>query len=312
MRRRLAIHGGAGRRHRGSAMIEFAVVAPIITLLGTLILQWVMVLHAKNVINHAGFMAARAGSTGNADMDRVVDAYAKASMALYGGGLTSGELQVAYGRALADIAQSARVEILNPTKQSFDDWGDEALRKRYGARAIPNGGLAFKDPKEVRNGSGQSIHDANLFKLRITHGIELNVPMARTLIPFLMSWVDRGADPFTTALYAARRLPLVTHVTLHMHSDAVEGKGSVSAGAGSSGAGGSAGSGLAGSVSVPGLGNGGSPSDPGSPETPLAPPPDCLTAACTVLQVPAQTSAPVDPGGGPAPCPATAPGLSAT
>jgi Flp pilus assembly protein TadG len=45
---------------RGSAMIEFAVVAPIITLLGLALLQYAMLFFAKNQINHAGFMAVLA------------------------------------------------------------------------------------------------------------------------------------------------------------------------------------------------------------------------------------------------------------
>lgn len=299
MSRRSFPPGVARRAHRGSAMIEFAVVAPIITLLGTLIIQWVMVLHARNLVNHAAFMAARAGSTGNADMGRVTDAYARASMALYGGGLDPDELQAAYGRARADMAQATQFEILNPTKESFDDWAEEDLRHRYGARAIPNGGLAFKSPREVRSGSGQSIHDANILKLKVTHGYELKVPLAKQLIPYLLTWVDTSADAFTAGLYQTRRIPLVTQVTLHMHSDPIE---HVNA----SGPGGSAsgnGAGGAGSVSSAGLGNQGSPSDPGSPEPPFRPPPNCLTSACTVLQVPVQTATPVDPGGGSEPLP---------
>jgi Flp pilus assembly protein TadG len=64
-------HHRLGRRQRGSAMIEFAVVGPLLTLIGTLMLQFVSMYNAKNLVNHASFMAARAGSMANASMTSV-------------------------------------------------------------------------------------------------------------------------------------------------------------------------------------------------------------------------------------------------
>ena len=53
------------KRQRGSAIIEFIVVGPIITLLGLASIQYGLLFFAKNQYNHAAFMAARAGTTGN-------------------------------------------------------------------------------------------------------------------------------------------------------------------------------------------------------------------------------------------------------
>ena len=53
-------------RQLGSAMIEFVVVGPVLTLIGMVILQYSLLFNAKNMVNHASFMAARAGSMGNA------------------------------------------------------------------------------------------------------------------------------------------------------------------------------------------------------------------------------------------------------
>ena len=63
-------------RQRGSAMIEFTIVGPVLTLLSTVILQYSLMFNAKNLIGHASFMAARAGSMGNADLGTVQAAYA--------------------------------------------------------------------------------------------------------------------------------------------------------------------------------------------------------------------------------------------
>jgi outer membrane protein OmpA-like peptidoglycan-associated protein len=262
---------GSRRRQRGSAMIEFAVVGPVLTLLGTTILQYSLLFNAKNVVNHASFMAARAGSMAHADLGTVTDAYTRALIPLYGGGRNAAELAEAFGKATADLVGNARIELLNPTKESFDDWNDADLQAKYGKRAIPNGALASRDPSEVRGASGQNIHDANLIKLKITHGYELKVPLAGTMMQFMMKWGDTGKDPFVTALYDSRRIPIVTHVTLQMQSDALE---------------------PANPVSVPGPGNGGHPTDPGFPEDPGKGPPRCQTIGCSV-----DGSSPTDPSG---------------
>ena len=269
--------GATGQR--GSAMIEFAIVGPIITLLGLAILQYAMLFFAKNQINHAGFIAARAGSTGHADLTTVQTAYVRALLPLYGGGRDSPELAAAYGRAAADVAGHARIELLNPTRESFDDWNDAALQSAIGSgrRVIPNAGLAFRNPTEIKGSSGQSIHDANLIKLRITHGYEPKVPLIGPIYTRYLNWLDNRTDAFHTRLIDAGRIPVESHVTLQMQSDAIE---------------------PADPVSLPGLGNAGHPSDPGDPVVVATAPPACLTVGCTVPR------SPVDPGGGggPGPC----------
>jgi hypothetical protein len=250
------------KSQRGSAMIEFAVVGPILTLIGTIILQYAMMFNAKNLVNHASFMAARAGTMGNASLSTVEQAYARALIPLYGGGRDAGELAQAFVKVQTDLAGNAKLELLNPTKESFDDWGDEDLRQKYGARAIPNSSLAFKDPNQIKGNSGQNIQDANLIKLKITHGYELKVPLAGTMIQFMMKWMDNGRDSFATDMYSKRRIPLVTHVTMQMQSDPIEPSNP---------------------ISVAGMGNNGNPTDPGMPADTPRDQPRCITAGCTVI-----------------------------
>lgn len=259
--------GAISRRERGSAMIEFAVVGPVITLLGMAILQYGMLFFAKNQINHAGFMAARAGSMGNASLSSVRQAYVRALIPLYGGGRNTNELAQAWTKANSDIAANAKIELLNPTKESFDDWNDEELQNTVGngRRVIPSSGLAFRDPDEMRGNSGQSIQDANLIKIRITHGYEMKVPLINTVMQFMLRWSDDGSDPFVTGLYENRRIPVVSHVTLQMQSDAVEPDNP---------------------VSMPGKGNDGQPNNPGESDVDTTPPPNCLTIGCTVIADP--------------------------
>jgi Flp pilus assembly protein TadG len=250
-------------RQRGSAMIEFAVVGPLIAMLGLGLLQYGMLFFAKNQINYATFMAGREGSVAHADLGAVRQAYARALAPLYGGGENPAEVAEAVGKAGADTADNVRIELLNPTKESFNDWNDPALQtllKTGGRRAIPNSALATK-AVEVRTSSGQSLQDANLLKLKITHGYLPKVPFVSKLYLTYLKWLDPHNDAFFSKLVDAGRIPVVTHVTVEMQSDAIESDAN---------------------VSIPGPGNGGKPTNPGDPPVNSGPPPECTNLGCEV------------------------------
>jgi len=260
---------------RGAAMVEFTVVGPIITLLGLATLQYGMLYFAKVQINHAGFMAAREGTTANANMDSVYTAYLRALVPLYGGGQSPAELAAALAKATDDAGANGlgnvNIELLNPTKESFQDWNDVPLQAKLrtgNRRVIPNSGQAFKS-QAIGPTSGQTIQDANLIKLRITHGYLPKVPLIKNMYGAYLTWLDPKNDAFHTKLLADGRIPVVTNVTLHMQSDAIE-----------PGA----------PVSTPGLGNGGKSTNPGDPPVSRDPPPSCNTASCTSTE-PAQPPA---------------------
>lgn len=252
-------------KQKGSAMIEFAIVAPIITLLGLATLQYGLLFFAKNQYNHAVFMAARAGSTGNANFAAIEKEYARALVPVYGGGTTGTDIAASYTRALTDVQANALIEVLNPTAESFADFNDPSLSARIGngKRVIPNGGQLIRSALIVRAASGQNIQDANLLKLRITHGFKPQVPLIGFLYTRYLQWLDTGANPFNTAMIASQRIPVVSHVTVQMQSDAIEDR----------------------VVSTPGLGNGGATVNPSElAPIPAAPPPRCQSTACGTLQ----------------------------
>lgn len=265
-----AVHLTRTARQRGAAMLEFAVVAPLIAMLGLGTLQYAMLFFAKNQINYAAFMAGREGSVANADLGAVRQAYTRALAPLYGGGESPAEVAEAVGKAGADVAENLRIELLNPTKESFSDWNDPALQtllKTGSRKVIPNSSLATK-PVEVKSASGQSLQDANLLKLRITHGYQPKVPFISKFYITYLKWLDPHNDSFYTKLVEAGRIPVVTHVTLQMHSDAIESGDT---------------------VSIPGSGNGGKPTNPGDPPVTSDPPPECTNLSC---EVPGSTTPP--------------------
>lgn len=257
----------ADARQRGSALVEFTIVGPLITLIGLAVLQYALLFFAKNQYNYGAFMAARAGSMQNASMGAIESAYVKALVPLYGGGQSTADLARSYAKAQADVAGHLQIQILNPTRQAFDDWNDTTLQNSegQGSKVIPNVGQAFKNPTQIGVSSGESIQDANLIKLRITQGVKPVVPFVGYIYTKFLQWADPHTDPFHTAMLAAGRLPMVMNVTVQMQSDAIE-SGSF--------------------ASIPGQGNNGNPVDPGNPPLPTDPPPQCATVGCTVSTTP--------------------------
>lgn len=260
------VAGMRDKAERGSAMIEFTVVGPIITLLGLSILQYGMLFFARTQINYAAFMAAREGAVAHASVSSAYAAYTRALIPLYGGGQTPAQLAASLAKANADLGANgsgnASIELLNPTRQSFDDWNDvhrQIALHTGNRRVIPYSGQNLKEQK-VGATSGQTIQDANLIKLRITHGYLPKVPLVKNLYATYLKWLDPHTDAFHTKLLASGRIPVVTHVTVHMQSDAIEGNSLVSA---------------------PGPGNGGTPVNPGDPPVTSVPPPACDNLSCT-------------------------------
>lgn len=277
-------------RQRGAAMVEFVVIGPVITLLGLATMQSAMLFFAKNQVNHASFMAARAGATDHANLDSVQTAFTLALAPLFAKGTGAQDVAAAVASAGADLAGSVRIELINPTKESFSDWNDPDLQtvlKTGAQRVIPNSGQAFRN-QDVRAASGQTIQDANLIKLRITYGYAPKVPLMKSIFSTYLTLFDSNSDSFHSALVAAGRVPMVSNVTLHMQSDAIE---------------------PANPISTPGAGGDGGPSTPPAPTPTPAPAPAPIPVpapAPTPAPAPAPTPTPT-PSPDPAPTPAPTP-----
>lgn len=241
---------------RGATLVEFVVVVPTLLFMLMNLIQYGLLYHAKSQLNYATFEAARAGTTGNADPAAIRTAFTRALTGYYGGGSTTAQLATSHAKAKADTnAANVRIEILSPTKESFDDYASPALKSRLklSSRVIPNSNLAFiqcpidvsgcnKDPKT--NASGQTLADANLLKIRITYGIPKHkqIPLAGKFMNWALSILNSGdPDAFRQSLVAAGRIPVVTHTVMRMQSPAYENA----------------------NASLPGTGNDGKPEDPG-------------------------------------------------
>lgn len=208
-------------------MTEFVVVAPVLLLIGLALLQYALLFVAKNQVNHAAFMATRAGSMHNATAESISTAYLRHLAPLYGGGSDPSEVAQAVARATTDMQGNYRIELINPSRASFDDFNEPALRETLStdARVIPNSGLPLRDPAVIGRHSGQNIFDANLIKVRITHGYKPGVPMVGRVFAKALEVAHEASetrDDFAGRLIAAGRVPITTDITLHMNSPAIE------------------------------------------------------------------------------------------
>lgn len=289
------------KKQTGASTVEFVAVAPALLLIGLGIVHYGLLFFARNNIDYAAFEAARAGAVANADLAAVETAYKKALIPLYGGGRTQQELQDSYARVKNDLtSETLKIELLNPTKESFDDWNAKALQDDKdvgnGKRVIPvlmqNYPQALanwqmtRDPKSIGPTSGQTLSDASLIKVRIIHGYKPQVPIIGKMVAYLAGYNEQ--DTFKKQLYDAGRIPIVSHVTMQMQSNAIEST----------------------NVSSPGMGNDGHPVNPnpgdGSGTATADPSPPCTGDFCTAQTTPAcdPTKDPNCGSGGQDTCPA--------
>lgn len=271
----------AKHAYTGATLVEFLVIAPtlLFMILGTM--QTGLVFHAKSNLKYAAFEAARTGTMTHNNINQMLNSFARAMTGYYGGGRTTKELADSRAKAFADInSSSTQIQILSPTKESFDDYNSPSLAKRLGVktRVIPNTNIAFLNCPNDRpscnadpssNQSGQTLQDANLLKIKITYGI----PVSKQ-VPFIGKFyvkVLEGlkgirdetsvltglnaplkttavSDAFKLALLKQGRIPVEVYSTMRMQSEAFEN----------------------GNISNPGSGNGGTPVNPDADTSEIA------------------------------------------
>ena len=278
----------APQAQRGTTLVEFVIAGPLVLFILLVLMQYALLFHARSQLNYATSEAARAGTVANARPAAIRAAFERAMTGYHGGGTTTAELAASRARAHAE-APFTRIEVLSPTRESFDDFHSPALATRLGAagRVIPNTHLAHLvcpidrpncpgDP--AANASGQTLQDANLLKLRITYGIPAGrqIPLAGPFMARAIAALDPvDGDAFRAGLVAGGRIPVVTHIVMRMQSPAIE----------------------AGNASAPGPGNGGAPVDPGPPSGgPGLPVCTVTDPACTAPPAPIPASDPLPVG----------------
>lgn len=225
------------RHQRGVSMVEFVIVFPVAVMFVLALLQVGLLYMAKQTLNHATFIAARAGSLNNANVDIMRGTMVR-GLIPFKQNLTETNDVIRMGAARAaawgDGALYLRVERMNPSPQSFSDFGltDPATNQRY----IPNDNLEWRNANIVGSQSRQNIRDANILKLRTVYGYEMKVPLIAGLVRRVMCSGTTGVGAWDVSLldalspastdcllyYMNGRIPIESFAIIEMQSRAIE------------------------------------------------------------------------------------------
>lgn len=228
---RLIWRGGRGGRAQprgplrqiGSLMLETLIALPILLVMGLSVVQWALVHEARAFVDHGALMAARAGALENARLGPMRQALARALTPLRAPDSSVAAFETAVrARALPEVMTHARLRLLNPTREAFDDHG------RRGENGRPY--LPFRDMQHRSRTpgarSGLSIQEATLLRVQVTYGFPLKVPYAGWFIAKAAlggSWLGSGWGAREQLMLRANRLPIVATATVRMQSRAVAG-----------------------------------------------------------------------------------------
>ncbi len=204
---------GNRRFQKGASIAELVVVLPAMALLGLGSFEAVLAFRAKSLLNFASYEGVRSGSIRNANLADIQAAVARGLTPLYGASSSNTDIIQANLKAKIDIALPyTRIEILNPTRQAFADFGVVVK----GMTQIPNDNLIARSTA-IGATSRVNIQDANLLKIRVTYGYRLSTIVAR-FVTRLMSAID----PANSLYYSNGRIPMVAQAVMHMQSPAYQ------------------------------------------------------------------------------------------
>jgi RHS repeat-associated protein len=207
--------GGVLRRNRGASIVEAVIALPVLLVVILGAIQFGLVYEAKAALNHASLQAARAGAVNHADPNAIRRGLARGLVPLFSPESSLTDVARLIGRIDSELATDARIRILNPTREAFDDFGTEV----DGQREIPNDRL-YARSTAVGSRSGLNIQDANLLKVQVTYGFELHVPLVNWFIAHVLLGVNGSADAFEQQLLRRNRLPIMATATVRMQTPA--------------------------------------------------------------------------------------------
>ena len=175
--------------------MEFVIVFPVAVLFVLALIQVGFMYMAKLSLNHATFMAARAGALNNAWMGPIRETLIRGLSPFYQDSSVDSDWQrlvVAYALATVDAVPFLDIALLNPSDGAFADFGvrDAARRVTY----IPNDNLEWRSDT-VGARSGVNLRDANLLKIRVVYGYELKVPLMANILRWTMCGGGSAAVP---------------------------------------------------------------------------------------------------------------------
>lgn len=200
-----------GWRQWGAAIVETTIALPLLIVVILAAIQFGFIYQAKATLNHAALQAARAGAVENAAPQAIRLGLARGLAPLRSPDASLQGVVESVARVEGELLTDARIRILNPTREAFDDFAVEV----DGVRELPNDRLHARDTA-LGATSELNLQDANLLRVEITYGYELKVPLINGLLSRLSLVGER--DAFHQQLLRRHRLPIVSTATVRMQS----------------------------------------------------------------------------------------------
>lgn len=238
--------GSRSIRANGQAMVEYLIVLPSLLLLILGSIQFALVFMAKATLDLAAFDGARNGAVYNASMFHIKTGIAEGLAPLFQKGMSGGPSLTgavearAYALLVTEDPLKVKVDILNPSKQAFQDFATKVpFITQAGSvsymQAIPNARLLYKSTNPG-SASNESIQDANLLKIQVHYCYPLIIPFVNTTIQTIMSvvgttpssswvlthasYIGRDTALWDQVCYKQGGMPLVADGTALMQSPA--------------------------------------------------------------------------------------------
>ncbi|WP_454763253.1 TadE/TadG family type IV pilus assembly protein [Cupriavidus campinensis] len=179
------------RKVGGASMVEFIIVLPVLLLLCLGIIQFGLLYQAKATLDYAALQAARAGALDHGRNATMRSGLARGLTPLFAHspGLGGQQQALLYSNAELLKPGAYRIDVINPTSSALQDFGRAGEYAGATIREIPNDTLGFRSTA-AGPGSGISVQDANLLKIRVTYCYAMYVPFANRTIFSLMNAID--------------------------------------------------------------------------------------------------------------------------
>ncbi len=222
-------------------MLEWLIAVPVLLFFALVIVQFSLLVQARQALRLGAMEAAREASVSHADPQAALRGLARGLAPwLHGAGKAQdalvGPLQTQVLLGLAVQSGQLKITQLSPTASSFQDWAEPARdafgRPMDGVLEIPNDALRLRatdaqppggagtsvdrSPTGLR--SGQTLMQANLLRLQVDYALPLVVPLVGPAWAALARrW---SSEPLQRVLARGNRLPVRVFAALPMQSPA--------------------------------------------------------------------------------------------
>jgi hypothetical protein len=230
------------RQVQGAAMLEWLIAVPVLLFCALVLLQFSLIVQARQALRLGVMEAAREASVAHADPQAALRGLARGLAPWLHGARDAqdaliGPIQTQVLLSLAVQSGQLKITQLSPTASSFQDWAQPARdalgRPMDGVLEIPNDALRFRstdaqpaggagpslrgEPTGLR--SGQTLMQANLLRLQVDYALPLVVPLVGPIWARLAGhWASEPRPVVSRARNVS--LPLRVFAAVQMQSPA--------------------------------------------------------------------------------------------